>query len=226
MMYHVVMQDDTWMSGFVSGLVCGEGNFTIAISRNANCRLGVHARALFQMEMSIVDEALLQDVQRFFDFGYLNYPKPRTRALRESPTCKYIVTDIDGLSRLVKFFMDNPLIGAKQRSFETWAECVAIIRSGQHTSDEGMRQIVNLRGGINQFRRPASYVPPEIHLAALRPTEGRAIHPWSDVELAYLHRYATGEIDRREMVDHLPGRTRASIAARLTRVRNDLDRAE
>ena len=206
------------MAGFVAGLVCGEGNFTIAVSRQSNCRLGVHARALFQLEMSRVDERLLISVSEFFGFGYLNYPRPRTRVARESPTCKYLVTDINGCMSLIDFFTENPLIGAKQESFEKWAKCVRVIRSGRHTSDDGMREILRLRDGMNPFRRPSSYVQPAAHEALLRPTGGRVIHPWSDHELDIARQYLAGQITRKSLGDQLD-RTTASVAAQLTRMR-------
>lgn len=206
------------MNGYISGLVSGEGNFTIAVSKTASCRLGLHARAIFQMEMSIVDEDLLLRVQRFWGYGYMNYPKPRTRVVKESPTCKLIVTDLAGHLRLIDFFEKNPLLGAKQKSFEVWKKCVRIIEAGRHRSDDGMREILRLREGMNQFRRPATFVQAATHEVDMEQVQGRSLRPWTDEELAIASSYLAGAMSRTELTRRL-GRTSASVAAQLTRMR-------
>src|SRR5690349_24162865 len=91
--YHLVMKRDIsspseWARGYLSGLVCGEGNFTVAVVKASTCRLGFHVRPIFQIELGMVDEPLIRAVREFFGFGCVSFPTPRTRAKNGSSTVR------------------------------------------------------------------------------------------------------------------------------------------
>jgi len=199
--------------------VCGEGNFTVAVVKASTCRLGFHVRPIFQIELGMVDEPLIRAVREFFGFGCVSFPTPRTRAKNESSTVRYTVTAVRDCCALSDFFESSPLLGAKARAFDVWRECLSIIKAGQHTSTEGFQRIVTLRAGINQFRRPSGFRSADLlRSKALPASQGRVLNSWSDAETDLLHRYLDGEMSRPALVAAL-GRSKASVAARITRAR-------
>jgi LAGLIDADG endonuclease len=210
------------MKGFVSGLVCGEGNFSISITRSESCRLGYHVRPIFQIELHSNDAPLLETVRDFFGFGSINYPKPRTRQRNESPTCKYVVTSISDCLALSRFFTENPLIGVKQRGFEVWTECLAIIASGEHTSSEGFRRIAEKRDQINHIRRPSTHRGYGMLAQTTRSVAvPRKLGMWSKDEEALVLDYLNGAITRQELREQT-GRHGPSLDNKISRMRKRL----
>lgn len=213
------MNNNTWMAGFVSGLVCGEGNFTVAIVKCPTCKLGYSVRAVFQIELHIHDARLLEQIRDFFGFGYVNYPKPRTRSKNESPTCRYYVTAIPDLFKLVEFFKTSPLIGVKQNSFEIWSQCIEIIAQGRHTSKAGFDEIVTLRSNVNHIRRPSTYRVAE-EITSPNVVDGRKISSWTIEEKSHIQRYLLDQISRSEL-DTVLKRSEASISNKISRMRHE-----
>ena len=209
-----------WGEGFMSGLVCGEGNFTIAIAKAKSCRLGYHVRPIFQIELGKVDEQLVAAIRDFFGFGSISFPAPRKREGNESPTVRYSVTAMADCVRLETFFAASQLVGVKQRAFNVWCKCLTIIREGRHTATDGFREIVHLRSTINQFRRPSTFRDQAIlNDTAAVVTESRELAVWSPSELELVKKYLRGKMTRPELIDMLC-RTTASVANQIKRLRN------
>jgi hypothetical protein len=208
-----------WGEGFLSGLVCGEGNFTIAIAKAASCRLGYHVRPIFQIELGRVDEPLIAAVRDFFGFGSISFPAPRKRARNESPTIRYSVTAMADCDRLEAFFASSPLVGVKRLAFAVWCKCLIVIRQGRHTATDGFREIVALRSSINQFRRPSTFREQEtLNGTASTVAEARDLAVWSPSEIVLVKKYLLGRMTRPDLVAAL-GRTTASVANQITRLR-------
>ena len=210
------------MNGFVAGLVCGEGNFTIAVVKSDSCRLGYHVRPIFQIELSIKDINLLETVRNFLGTGCIYFPKPRTRVRAESPTCRYTVSAIHDCTIIAAFFRTNPVLGIKQGAFETWDKCLAIIERGEHTDTNGFNRILELRKNINQIRRPSTYREQEMITSTAREvSERRMFAVWSDTEISLVRAYVKGEIQR-PALEEVIHRSPASLANQITRVRKQL----
>jgi LAGLIDADG endonuclease len=219
MQYDTIHANQRWAAGFICGLVCGEGSFGINVTKSPSCRIGFHARPVFQLELHRCDEELICSVKAFFGFGSVNYPKPRTRARNESPTCKYVATAITDCEALVRFFTANPLVGAKNRSFSAWSQCIALLRTGRHTSTEGFAEILRLRAGINQTRRPSTF---RMEAPTDADAQGRILATWTADELQLVHQYLAGALSRGELVVRL-GRSTASVANQITRLRRYIE---
>ncbi len=208
-----------WADGFVSGLVCGEGNFTIAVVKAPSCRLGFHARPIFQVELGIVDMPLIHAVQRFFGFGSVSYPQMRTRVRNESATIRYSVTAIRDCELVADFFARSPLVGAKQQAFIIWCKCLGIIREGRHTTTDGFQEIIKLREGINQTKRPSGFRAEASLLAEARAAaKVRPLAMWTDDELRLINQYIAGAMSRADLIAKL-GRSVPSVANQIKRVR-------
>ena len=222
--YHVIMHDgitdpsSAWDCGFVSGLVCGEGNFTIAIPKVRSCRLGYHVRPVFQVELSVVDELLIRQLLAFFGFGSVSYCS-RIRSANESATIRWSVTAMADCRSIESFFLANPLIGAKGRAFEIWRRCLSIIQQNKHTSTEGFLEIVSLREEINQNSRPRNFRN-RAHLEAspLPVLKARLLKVWTVDEKELVARYIELGGNRAKLIQKL-GRSEASVATQITRQR-------
>lgn len=191
-------KNDSWVKGFISGLICGEASFIVAVVKQPSCKLGHHARVSFRLAMHIVDEELIKSVRDYFGFGNIDYPEPRTRQNVETQLCVYIVASINDCKKLIKFFRQNPIVGAKQKSFELWAECVEIISSGEHTSSAGFNKIAGLRSKMNRYDRQPIFRDYEL-LPKDLVIDGRRLGMWSEEDEKEIHRYLSKQITRTEL---------------------------
>ena len=208
-----------WMSGFMSGLVCGEGNFAVAIAKHPQARLGFTVHPIFQIELSKKDRPLLETVRDFFGCGGLYDPKPRIRARNESPTSRYMVGSLSGCTIIERFFRTNPLIGIKQQAFEIWCQCLELIRNHEHTSYRGFMKIAELRHTMNQIRRPSTYRDYENLIDAAKKVDpARIMTRWSPEELQLIDDYFHGHMTRQELNEKIE-RPMPSIDNKITRLR-------
>lgn len=211
--------DDSWGSGFVSGLICGEGNFLVTVAANANARLKYSVRVVFQMEMHEREKPLLEAIQRFFGFGLILAASRRKRSPNEGNTYRYSVIKIADCLKLADFFEENPLVGSKYQSFMVWKECLQIVRTKEHTSTEGFLRIISLRDTINSSCRPSTYVCENNLIKRVAAgIEGRRLDPWSSEDEATVLRYVKGEIDRRTL-ENTVKRIGPSLDNKISRVR-------
>ena len=214
MQHDTIDKSSSWSAGFVSGLVCGEGNFTITITKSKFTRLGYHVRAMFQIEMNRSDEALLLSVKDFFGFGSVYYHAPRAET--KSPTCRYAVTSINENLLIVNFFRANPLVGVKQKSFEVWAKCLELMSKGEHNHSEGFNRIQELREGISPSKRPPTFRKQICDANSV--TAGRRLSSWTPAEVVAVERYVQGEMSRIELMTKV-SRDGPSLNCKISRVR-------
>lgn len=213
---------DAYFPAFISGLVCGEGNFTIAVCKAPHTKLGYHVRPIFQIELHQNDEPLLRKVKDFFGLGSFCLPKMRENRPNSSPSCRYSVTAINDCLKLVQFFEKNPLIGMKQKAFEVWRECLKIIVQGRHTTTEGFNEIIRIRSNINQVRRPPTFrLEKTLSEAANKTDIARRILMWTGEEERIIEKYLLGAITRREVDARIP-RNKASLSNKIVRMRKEL----
>jgi hypothetical protein len=217
---------DNEIDGFICGLVCGEGNFAILFTKNDACGQGYSVRAMFQMELDIKDLPLLEMVRNHLGVGGIYFPSPSRRNRIDSPTARYWVAAILDCCRLVDFFKCHRLRGIKQDAFEIWAECVEIIRQGEHLGSDGFMRIAKLREGMNQHKRPSTRREQEmIAKTAHEISERRMLAVWDDAEVTLVQSYVKGEIQHAELEKAIH-RSPASLANKITRVRKQLRSAQ
>lgn len=214
------MNNEDWVKGYISGLVCGEGNFTVSVSRSKTCRTGFHVQALFQIELIIDDAPLLEWLKKYWGFGWICYPKPRTRVKKESPTVRYYTSSLEDCQSVRRFFEKSPLMGVKQKSFNSWCLCLDVIKTGRHTTTDGLSEILKLRENINPTKRPISTLldAGDVIKEHLPNSHNIAMKSWTRSEKVLAENYLNGLISRTDLIK-MTGRSEASVANYLSRMR-------
>jgi hypothetical protein len=147
--YGVAVRLDPW---FVTGLAEGEGCFCVSFAIRPRLRVGLEARPSFSLSLNERDRRLLEELQAFFDCGWI-------RESRSDRTFKYEVRSAgELLDRVVPHFEAYPLRGVKRRSFSGFARVCEMIGQGDHLRPEGMAEIVRTAYEMNlgKRRHPAS----------------------------------------------------------------------
>ena len=153
---------DPW---YVVGLVEGEGCFCITISKHKTKKLRFDARLMFEIEMIIDDEPLLQKVKDHFSSGQifiLNYRRYSWR-----PHVKYAVKSYQDICQnVIPFFEQYPLQGKKAKDFQLFCQAADLFKTKQHLTQEGLDRLRSIQSQMNLIRK--------LKLASARVRENRA----------------------------------------------------
>jgi hypothetical protein len=141
--------------GWVIGFVDGEGCFSIGFVRQPcrpgrrGYRAGYQVAHRFVVTQGVRSASVLEDLQEFFGVGriFVN----RRHGNHTEHLSQYIVNRRDDLMEtVIPFFRQFPLRTAKQRDFEKFAECMALIDSGRHLSSAGLIEIAEIVQTMNR----------------------------------------------------------------------------
>lgn len=145
-----------WIAGFTSG----DGSFNIKVSKFTTNKVGSRVQLRYAIGLNIREKDLIKGLVTYFNLGNLNVPKdPEVQE-----TCdKYIyvwketvgfqvmnfsdVTDI-----IIPFFEKYRIRGQKSLDFEDFKKVVDICKRKDHLTPEGIREIMNIRLGMNRLR--------------------------------------------------------------------------
>jgi hypothetical protein len=112
---------DPW---FVTALTEGEGCFCISFALRPTLRCGLEVRPSFSVSLNERDRTLLEDLQAFFDCGWI-------RESRSDRTFKYEVRAAHDLrSSIVPHFERFPLRGCKARSCAGFSDVCRMVEQG------------------------------------------------------------------------------------------------
>jgi LAGLIDADG endonuclease len=135
---------DPW---YVTGLTEGEGCFCISFAIRAKLRMGLEARPSFSLSLNRKDRSLLEDLQRFFECGWI-------RESRADRTFKFEVRSARELvESVVPHFEEFPLSGDKARSFSGFSRVCQMVWQGDHLKRDGLREIVEVAYQMNLGKR-------------------------------------------------------------------------
>ncbi len=131
---------DPW---FVSGLVEGEGCFSVSFSFRKKLKVGIETRPSFSVSLNQRDLDLLQQLHAFFGCGAIRYSK-------SDRTYKYESRSISDLTRrIVPHFERYPLRGSKRRDFEIFADVCRKANANQHLNGKILRTIIEMAYEMN-----------------------------------------------------------------------------
>jgi hypothetical protein len=142
--YGVQFALDPW---FVTGLTEGEGCFCVSFAIRSKLRTGLEARPSFSLSLNEKDKPLLEDLQRFFEVGWI-------RQSRSDRTWKYEARSLrDLIGSVVPHFERYPLCGSKAASFAGFAQICQMIGQGAHLECDGLSRIVRIAYEMNLGKR-------------------------------------------------------------------------
>jgi hypothetical protein len=141
--------------GWVIGFVDGEGCFSIGFVRQAGrpgrrgYRAGYQVAHRFVVTQGVRSASVLEDLKEFFGVGRISVNRRHDNHTEH--LSQYIVNRRDDLvETVIPFFSKFPLRTAKQRDFEKFAECMALIESGRHLSSAGLIEIAEIVQTMNR----------------------------------------------------------------------------
>ena len=129
--------------GIWSGLIDGEGSFSIILSKNKTRKLGWRIEPKFQLGLHIKDYNVLYQLQFFLGGAGEIY------RIRERNFVNYSICSIKDLNKLVFYLEKYPLFTQKAADFFLFKQIINIINNKAHLTVEGLNQIVNLKASMN-----------------------------------------------------------------------------
>lgn len=128
---------------FVTGLVEGEGCFTVSFSFRRKLKVGIETRPSFSVSLNQRDLELLKQLHAYFGCGGIRYS-------RSDKTYKYESRSVSDLTRrIVPHFERYPLIGSKSADFSIFADICRMVRANSHLNRKVLRTIVEMAYEMN-----------------------------------------------------------------------------
>ena len=128
---------------FVTGLVDGEGCFSVSFTLCKRLKLGIETRPSFSLSLNRRDLALIKELSAYFQCGGIRYSK-------SDSTYKYEVRSIkDLVKHIIPHFQKYPLHGVKRNDFERFEQICFMVRANFHLNKEQLLNIVDLACGMN-----------------------------------------------------------------------------
>ena len=137
-----------WVVGFVDG----EGCFSIAVVRNASCRLGWQVQHEFSVVQAAPSRAALELLREFFTVGSIIENQRRDN--HKNTLLRFSVKRrSDLLGVVIPFFEENPLVTTKAGDFARFRSVLHWMESGRHLTVDGVRDIALVTESMNRRQR-------------------------------------------------------------------------
>ncbi|ABU49446.1 hypothetical protein SNOGp09 (mitochondrion) [Parastagonospora nodorum SN15] len=129
--------------GVWSGLIDGEGSFSIIISKSKVRALGWRAELKFQLGLHTKDLNLLCLLQQHLGgIGSIHLAKNRDMV-------NYSIDSIKDLNNLILYLDKYPLLTQKAADFLLLKKAVELVNNKAHLTLEGLEKIVNIKASMN-----------------------------------------------------------------------------
>jgi len=131
------------LPSYISGYVDGEGCFTVSISPRRTLAVGWEVRPSLSVSQNGDRSQVLLLIQEYFGQGAI-------RPDRSDKTLKWEVRSLSVLLvKIIPHFETYPMLSAKQRDFELFAEICQRMAVGEHLEPSGLQWIVRLAARMN-----------------------------------------------------------------------------
>nr|AYE93362.1 LAGLIDADG homing endonuclease [Termitomyces sp.] len=128
---------------FWTGLIDGEGSFSIIVDKNKTRKLGWRVQSKFQVGLHKRDLSLLLQLQQYLG-GIGRIYKHSSKNL-----VNYSVDSTKELINLVHHLENYPLLTQKGGDFILFKQVVNLMKNKDHLSLEGLHQIINIKAAMN-----------------------------------------------------------------------------
>jgi hypothetical protein len=131
---NIVISDPYWIAGFTSG----DGCFTINMTK--------YIQLVFLISQHSRDKELMENLISYLGCGTL-------RSSANKDFVEIRVTKLEDLTGIIiPFFKKYPIIGVKALDFADWCKAVEIVKDKSHRNIEGLKEISQIKAGINKGR--------------------------------------------------------------------------
>jgi len=128
---------------YITGLVEGEGCFSIIFTLRAKLNVKIETRPSFSISLNRRNLELLKEVQKFFGCGGIRYSK-------KDRTYKFEARKVSDLIRkIIPHFEKYPLCGIKKEDFEKFKVVCKKVSANLHLSKKHLKEIIELSYAMN-----------------------------------------------------------------------------
>ena len=153
---------DSYFSGFSDG----EGCFYVGIVPSKYNKNGFQVIAEFHVSQNPRGKIVLDQFKSRLNCGYI---KPNHKSSSDDKSLVLVVkSNEDLLTKVVPFFIKNPLISGKHIDFMKFSRVVEMISEGRHLTDQGFLEILDLAYSMNTMNRR---IPKEVFLTRLKSSQ-------------------------------------------------------
>jgi hypothetical protein len=122
---------------YITGLVEGEGCFSVSLSIRKKLSVGIEVRPSFSISLNERNLSLLKAVHQFFGCGAIRYS-------RSDNTYKYEIRSLDDLVVcIVPHFQKYGLSGEKLKDFESFVKICSSMLAKHHRNREQLKFIIH-----------------------------------------------------------------------------------
>ena len=129
--------------GVWSGLIDGEGSFSIFLVKDAKRKLGWRVEPKFQLGLHRKDHDVLSQLQLLLGGAGAIY------IVRKGEFVNYMISSMEDLNKLILLLEKYPLLTQKSVDFFFFKQIIDLINNKAHLTVEGLNQIVNLKASMN-----------------------------------------------------------------------------
>ena len=122
---------------YVSGLIDGEGSFSISFSLRSKLKVGIETRPSFSVTLNQRDLELVKMIHDFFGCGGIRFS-------RSDRTYKYEVRSTkDIVEHIIPHFDKYPLNGIKKNDYQLFKKIVLMIHRNMHLNVNYLKEIID-----------------------------------------------------------------------------------
>ena len=129
--------------GVWSGLIDGEGSFSIIVDKNKVSKLGWRVQLKFKIGLHTKDLNLLSLLQQYLG-GIGSIHLARNRDI-----VSYSIDSIEDLNNLIFHLDKYPLLTKKAADFILFKKVVELVNNKAHLTVKGLKKIVNIKASMN-----------------------------------------------------------------------------
>lgn len=129
--------------GIWSGLIDGEGSFSIILVKNPTRKLGWRVEPKFQLGLHRKDYDVLSQLHLFLGGAGAIY------FARKGEFVNYIISSIKDLNKLILHLEKYPLLTQKSADLFLFKQILDLINNKAHLTVEDLNKIVNLKASMN-----------------------------------------------------------------------------
>lgn len=126
-----------------SGLIDGEGSFSIIVDKVTTRKLGWRVQLKFQLGLHAKDYNLLCLLQQYLgNIGSIHLAKNRD-------IVNFSIDSIKDLNKLIIHLNDYPLLTQKAADLILFKQALMLVNNKSHLSIESLNQIINIKASMN-----------------------------------------------------------------------------
>jgi len=136
----------------ISGFVDGEGNFTIAVFKQRESRLGYGVHVMFVVGQA--EREILELTRQILGCGRVHLRHQYNKdGFKRMPQFELrIQSHKDCLLKLIPFFDKYELLTKKKNDYLLWKTTVQMVARGEHLTRKGLLKIIEIKKKMEQGR--------------------------------------------------------------------------